>query len=61
MGCRRAILGLAIASVVSGPNDATAHETRGSRAPVAFGFTDKTGTRVSLSGRNSRRRLTRVR
>src|SRR2546428_9641275 len=43
MGCRPTILGLAIALVVSG---ATAYETRGSRPPVAFGFTDKTGTRV---------------
>ena len=40
MGCRPTILGLAIASVVSGPNDATAYEARGSRPPVAFGFTE---------------------
>ncbi|PYN22847.1 MAG: hypothetical protein DMD99_15735 [Candidatus Rokuibacteriota bacterium] len=46
MGCRPIILGLAIALVMSGPDDATAYETRGSRPPVVFGFTDKTGTRV---------------
>ena len=46
MGCRPIILGLVIALVMSGPDDATAYETRGSRPPVVFGFTDKTGTRV---------------
>lgn len=46
--CRRTIVGLAIALVVSAlQNDARAYETRSSRRPpVAFGFTDKTGARI---------------
>ncbi len=47
MGYRPAILGFAIALVMSGPpTDAAAYETRGLRPPIAFGFTDKLGARV---------------
>jgi len=47
MDYRPAILAFATALIMSGPpTDAAAYETRGSRPPIAFGFTDKLGARV---------------